>query len=498
MEEEKSRSNIKRNLTLIGAIISNLLLGNSLSWLYTVYSYHSYISEKIPNLNEIYNMIFISLTITCHYISNFIINLFDSHKNIRIYLFISFSLMTISQAILLYIPNIILICLGFAIYGIGTGISIYPLIKNITLHFFEKDSNSSSKIKFLLKSCYYLSPLIFHFYNKFMIRKNNVDSFLFFNIILYMGLGILSIILSFDYVRECLVEETDEKKKDQLIYEFLEDQSIESRSRQSESSASGSQRRVSTFSTSSRASNRTDLNKMVGQKNNSMKNFKFEQKLQKIFFVINSFNFYLIVLFFTIMMLESFYIIYDLEMDLLQYFICFLSILRIILPKIIVKLSFKQVGFIIIVIQILLCLYSKYGEKVHNQELLMTFGISLNYSILTIILTPLSNQLYGNEINLVMESIIKAICNLSCWIKVLCVYLYHNNFSFDITIIPLILSIPILMTVDVSPFCYNVSKSSVFHFSDEDEQEIELQSVTRKTEDFEDVFDNDVKSDAEN
>lgn len=485
---------LKAKITAAGGIISNLLIGTSFAWFYISEEYLTFLSQKITGLNENYKYFFISLILSSLSLSNLLVNIFEFSLHIRVYLSVSYLLIILSQGLLKYSSNILIINLGFALYGFGCGISYYPLFQNIYLHFIKE--KSQSKIIIVFQIFYYLSPSLFYYYSTQIITKYNIETFLFINIIIFSGIGFISVLASIDYLKECFEEETDEEKINLINNQLCLEESTNLNS--SEVTNNNTSRRSSTSSISSVSS---DIHRRVGQRTDEKPRYHFTQKLQNMGIVLKNIDFYKILIFFTIMIFKSICLIYNVNKINIGKLIIAISIFSPLLLFIQKKnyFSLKIFLYASVLIEIILIISSKYSYNIYNKEVLSTIGTALNYLILVTIIEPLTTKIYGNEIDNTMESIIKFVSVLTCWIKYTLLYKNFKDFSFWFTFIPIVLAGVLLLTINIAPFDYNIKndikrkKLGPFEVP-----ETELENINQRAEEVEDVFDDDVKSDVDN
>ena len=140
MEDIKSTdklisNNVKGVLTLIGCIMANILIGNSLIWLYLPEKADYYFEDILKTKKLIVSVILTSSNVTKLFFS-----FYTKYNNIRIYIFISFLLLILSHS-LLYMFNIKSVSIiSFILYGIGIGFPFHQLVINSCLHFINKKS----------------------------------------------------------------------------------------------------------------------------------------------------------------------------------------------------------------------------------------------------------------------------------------------------------------------------------------------------------------------
>lgn len=150
--------------TIIGSIIANIIIGNSLIWLYLPEKTDYYFEDKLKS-----KALIVSLILTFSNFTKLCFSFYTKYQNIRIYLAFSFLFLILSHS-LLYMFNIKSISLiSFILYGIGIGIPFHQIVINSSLHYINK----KPIILLINKISYNISPLLYYF---FLFKHRNYST----------------------------------------------------------------------------------------------------------------------------------------------------------------------------------------------------------------------------------------------------------------------------------------------------------------------------------
>ena len=126
---------IKGISTIIGSIISNIIIGNSLIWLYLPEKADYYFENKLKTKKVI-----ISLILTFSNMTKLFFSFYTKYNNIRIYILLSFLLLILSHSLLYMFTIKVVACVSYILYGIGVGFPFHQLRINSSIHFIEHKS----------------------------------------------------------------------------------------------------------------------------------------------------------------------------------------------------------------------------------------------------------------------------------------------------------------------------------------------------------------------
>ena len=206
--EKIMNQQLKGISTIIGCILSNIIIGNSLIWLYLPEKADYYFDNKLKTKKVI-----VSLILTFSNMTKLFFSFYTKYNNIRIYIFISFLLLILSHSLLymFYIKSISYI--SFILYGIGVGFPFHQLVTNSSLHFINK----KPLILLINTISFNISPVLYYIYfsNSKVISPDGSEIIIF-----YLIISIITTLLSFDYLRECRSEK-NEPNEHSLFYEFF-------------------------------------------------------------------------------------------------------------------------------------------------------------------------------------------------------------------------------------------------------------------------------------
>ena len=474
--------NLKAISTLLGNIIMNLVIGNSLIWLYlsekTNLNFESRPNQNINTVNPINKSrnIILSLIFTFSNITKLNFTIFSKYSNIRIYIIFSLLPIIIAHSLLYMFQIKFTSILAFIIYGIGIGFPYHQLIINTNLHFINK----KFYILLINKFFYYISPLLYLlFFQKYGNDISPIGSEI---IIFYLFLMAICSLMSFDYLRECRTEKIESNEQSLLIKNELEF---------SISDMTGTTERGSGISENSINLEKKD--KIFLNENENI-NRVFISKKQTIITVFNNKNIYLIILFFFSANFLTFEKIYMIKSDDIFFFLLILLISNIIMYIIFSK---TQVPPIILKLMplffhILIIIYHTFNSKKEGfSKKIELFLVTLSYSLQYNIPMPLLKKIYGEKNAIFFSSLLITLSTLSRWI-----FIFINNVRNSLRVLFVVFMIVLLLFINTDAFNFNANNKRK-NLGIELEDKTEDRDEEKETE-IENVCDiADVKSDIE-
>ena len=268
---------IKGVSSIIGCILTNIIIGNSLIWLYLPEKADFYfVEDKLKTKKLI-----VSIILTFSNLTKLFFSFFTKYNNIRIYIFLSFLLLILSHS-LLYMFNIKSVSIvSFILYGIGVGLPYHQLITNSCLHFINK----KALILLINQISFNISPLLYFFFylNTKTISPDGSEIIIF-----YLIFNIIVTLISFDYLRECLNDKNEPNEQSFLIKNELE---------YSITDITNTTDRISNKSENSININKKGKNYFPGENENVAG--VFISKRQTLISVLKDKNIYFIIIFFS-------------------------------------------------------------------------------------------------------------------------------------------------------------------------------------------------------
>ena len=471
----------KKLLTLIGDILMNLVIGNSLIWLYLPKEFNENLESK-PNLNNtpmnLHNkrrISIVSLILTCSNLSKLYFTIFTKYDYIRKYIICSFLLLIFSHIFLYMFPIKYILTVAFILYGLGIGFPYHQLAKNTNLHFID--------IKFYIilinKVCYHISPLLYlifsHFYeNKFFPIGKEM-------IIFYLIVGIICIAISYDYLRDCRDEKIESYEQSLLIKNELEfsitdlTDTTDKDTRLSESSTKLSKKE-----------------KIFLDENENI-NRVFISKRQIALAVFNNKNFYLIILFYFSANFLTYHKIFTIKSDDIFLFLLMLFILNIIIYLIFSKTQIPPLILKLVPLftHILIIIYHTFNSRKENfSNKIELFLVSLSYTFQTNIPLYLMKKIYGEKNALFFSSLLINIASLSKWI-----FLFVDSVRNSLKILNVVFMILLSLFINTGAFNFNEDKKrkNLGIELEEKDDESKNEEKENEVEDAVDIVD--VKSD---
>ena len=487
MQKKKSKNLINSNLksisTLIGNILMNLIIGNSLIWSYLPETLNLNLETKtnqnINLINQTSNKsrkIIISLILTFSNLTKLYFTIFTKYTYIRIYIIFSLLPIIISHSLLYMFQIKLTTILAFIIYGIGIGFPYHQLIINTSLHFI----NNKFSILLISKICYNISPLLYLiFFQKYSNIISPIGSEI---IIFYLVILIICSITSFDYLRECRKDKIESNEQRLLIKNELE---------YSISEMTGTTERSSTLSEDFI---NYEKNQKIFLEENENINRVFLSKKQSIISVFNDKNIYLIILFTFFANFLTFEKIYIIKSEDIFFFLLIIFISNIIIFIIFSKTQVPPIilRLVPLFIHILIIIYHTFNSRKESfSKKIELFLVSLSYSFQMNFLFPLSTKIYGEKSALFFSSLI---LNFSTSSRL--IFLFINNVRNSLRILIVVFMILINLFMNTNTFNFNEEqrrKNLGVELQDKEEEKNE-----EKETEIEDICDiADVKSDVE-
>ena len=487
MQKKKNKNLINSNLksisTLIGNILMNLIIGNSLIWSYLPETLNLNLETKtnqnINLINQTSNKsrkIIISLILTFSNLTKLYFTIFTKYTYIRIYIIFSLLPIIISHSLLYMFQIKLTTILAFIIYGIGIGFPYHQLIINTSLHFI----NNKFSILLISKICYNISPLLYLiFFQKYSNIISPIGSEI---IIFYLVILIICSITSFDYLRECRKDKIESNEQRLLIKNELE---------YSISEMTGTTERSSTLSEDFI---NYEKNQKIFLEENENINRVFLSKKQSIISVFNDKNIYLIILFTFFANFLTFEKIYMIKSEDIFFFLLIIFISNIIIFIIFSKTQVPPIilRLVPLFIHILIIIYHTFNSRKESfSKKIELFLVSLSYSFQMNFLFPLSKKIYGEKSALFFSSLI---LNFSTSSRL--IFLFINNVRNSLRILIVVFMILINLFMNTNTFNFNEDqrrKNLGVELQDKEEEKNE-----EKETEIEEICDiADVKSDIE-
>ena len=487
MQKKKNKNLINSNLksisTLIGNILMNLIIGNSLIWSYLPETLNLNLETKtnqnINLINQTSNKsrkIIISLILTFSNLTKLYFTIFTKYTYIRIYIIFSLLPIIISHSLLYMFQIKLTTILAFIIYGIGIGFPYHQLIINTSLHFI----NNKFSILLISKICYNISPLLYLiFFQKYSNIISPIGSEI---IIFYLVILIICSITSFDYLRECRKDKIESNEQRLLIKNELE---------YSISEMTGTTERSSTLSEDFI---NYEKNQKIFLEENENINRVFLSKKQSIISVFNDKNIYLIILFTFFANFLTFEKIYMIKSEDIFFFLLIIFISNIIIFIIFSKTQVPPIilRLVPLFIHILIIIYHTFNSRKESfSKKIELFLVSLSYSFQMNFLFPLSKKIYGEKSALFFSSLI---LNFSTSSRL--IFLFINNVRNSLRILIVLFMILINLFMNTNTFNFNEDqrrKNLGVELQDKEEEKNE-----EKETEIEEICDiADVKSDIE-
>lgn len=478
---EEDIINQERYFSLAGNLLTTLLTGNSLYLIYFSQHLYKQLTEYESELPENYIYIFIGSVIIFTNISNLCSNYFFNGINIRLIILITYLFLLTGHSLIYYSSYIPFIITGFILYGIGNGISYYPLILN-SARFFPQYKNIISLLNLFI---YSLSPLLFHFISNKIISNNpetGVKKTLKLEIILYLIIGTLSFIFTYDSYELIINNKGDLNEKIMLSGE-IPIQRINTINKEEESSTGESLRNSLVSGTSVKTQN-TNIHNLISRNaisNEEDKIIKFSKNLK---YVIKSKNFIIIILYYIFTLLGTFGLFFEIKNNFSIYLLM-IALFRFISPFMANIFSGKILsGF---------CLFFQLGilyvaaNSVHYTESQINLIVLISgicYGINSTIISSIIPKIYGNDLSYYLSGIIIVFgCSSYCFVYLINSYFNEKKklFLYEIC------------TIIAFVFLFLI-KETAFDFKIRGNQEIDDYELQNDAKNFDAYSINDVKS----
>lgn len=470
-KEQVLNQKLKGISTIIGSIIANIIIGNTLIWLYLPEKADYYFEDKSKSKTLI-----VSLILTFSNLTKLCFGFYTKYQNIRIYLAFSFLFLILSHS-LLYMFNIKSISIiSFILYGIGIGIPFHQIVVNSSLHFISKKSS----ILLINKISYNISPLLYYlfFANTETISPNGTEIIIF-----YLVCAIIASLISFDYIRECLKDKNDSNEQSLLIKNEL-DYSI--------TDITANTDRISEQSETSINLNNKNKNFFPGENDNVRG--VFISKRQSIISVLKDKNIYFILVFFFVSIFLTAEKINKINIDDIFLFYITTFVSRVILylifekmniPSIIIKLAPVFLHTLIIIF------HNKNFEYSKKIEIIL---VSICYSLTYCTIHPLLKKIYGEKNTVFFGDFVLNIASNSRWIIV-----FFGDIRNSAKVLLLVFMFISVLFISTKTFDFNSdSKRKKMEIELEDKNDDDEENNKQEENEIEDALAIvDVKSDVE-
>ena len=473
---------VKSSFVFIGSILTNIIIGNSLHWLSFITFYlHYYNNEhQITTIDtksnyetyplQTYKDMYFILTILFIFsnMSNAVSPFFTKGKNIRIVLFISFFLIICAYSLLYYITNnYSLTIIAFILYGIGIGLPYKAVIENIWKYF----NHSRNAVAFINVLAFAGSAPLFNILCNSMIQKEFIDqevkSFLWMCILLYVICAVVIIVFSFDYSQDTksntqskmkgksnnFLENSTELNSNLLSSRTMRGHNMSLSEREfnmqhihpSESniitipaSSTKNSERPSLLSMNSLNTMNTNINNMIKgdvtsvEKTNDLITQRALSLIfgnHKIYFIILYYSLLSFIIYAWILTSPTYPQLHSIDFDeiystILPYLIYSISFSRFIMPFILSFLGEQRTVIIFGILQTVLSIYLKNilttMEKQYFYIAIICIGFL--YTGNSMLISNITNKIYGNNMAYIISGIVIGIG--SCMAGVF--YIIHN------------------------------------------------------------------------
>ena len=478
---EEDIINQERYFSLAGNLLTTLLTGNSLYLIYFSQHLYKQLTEYESELPENYIYIFIGSVIIFTNISNLCSNYFFNGINIRLIILITYLFLLTGHSLIYYSSYIPFIITGFILYGIGNGISYYPLILN-SARFFPQYKNIISLLNLFI---YSLSPLLFHFISNKIISNNpetGVKKTLKLEIILYLIIGTLSFIFTYDSYELIINNKGDLNEKIMLSGE-IPIQRINTINKEEESSTGESLRNSLVSGTSVKTQN-TNIHNLISRNaisNEEDKIIKFSKNLK---YVIKSKNFIIIILYYIFTLLGTFGLFFEIKNNFSIYLLM-IALFRFISPFMANIFSGKILSGFSLFFQLgILYVAANSVHYTESQINLIVLISGICYGINSTIISSIIPKIYGYDLSYYLSGIIIVFgCSSYCFVYLINSYFNEKKklFLYEIC------------TIIAFVFLFLI-KETAFDFKIRGNQEIDDYELQNDAKNFDAYSINDVKS----
>ena len=435
--EKVLNQKIKGITTIIGNVLTNLIIGNAFIWLYLPEKAEYYFEDKTKTKKLI-----VSLILTFSNLSKLYFSLYTKYKNVRIYIFLSFFLLILSHSLLYMFTIRFVACISFILYGIGVGFPFHQLTINSCIHFIEH----KSLILFINKISYNLSPLlyIFFFSNTQTISPNGGEIILF-----YLILCIIATSISFDYLTECRTDNNEPAEKSFLIKNELE-YSITDITKNTDRNTIKSENSINV--------NKGEKYYFLDENENENVKGVFMSKRKSIISILKDKNIYFIIFFFTSAMFLTVEKIYKININNIKLFLLVLFISKTIIFFILSKIQIPSIIlrtaplFISALIIIFHSFHSKSHEYYTKIEIVL---VSISYSVNYTVIHPLLKKIYGEKNAIFFSDFVINVASASRW-----VILFVDSIRNSVRILVLVFMIISLLFISTKTFEFNADSKN--------------------------------------
>jgi hypothetical protein len=476
--EKVINQKVKGVMTIIGNILTNIIIGNALIWLYLPEKTDYYFDDKIETKKLI-----VSLILTFSNITKLFFSFYTKYNNIRIYILLSFLLLILSHSLLYMFTIKVVACVSFILYGIGVGFPFHQLRINSSIHFIEH----KSLILFINKFSYNISPILYYFFFSYIktISPNGSEIIIF-----YLFVGLITTLISFDYLKECRTDKNEPSEKSLLIKNELE---------YSITDITNNTDRNSIRSENSINLSKGERSYLPGENENITG--VFISKRQSIISVLKDKNIYFILIFFTLAMFLTVEKIHKITIDNTHLFLSVLFISKVIfflifstfqIPSIILRLAPFFIHALIITVH---SFHSKTHEYSTKIEIIL---VSVSYSVNYTVIHPLLKKIYGEKNAIFFTDFVINVASASRWIL-----LFFDSIRNTVRILVLVFMIISLLFISPKTFEFNTnSKDKKLGIELQDKNNIEdIEEINTNEEKENEIEDAlaivDVKSDIE-
>ena len=433
--EKAFNQKLKGVSTIFGSIITNLIIGNYLIWLYLPEKTDYYFDDRIK-----FKKLVVYLIITSSNYTKLFFSFYTKYNNIRVYIFFSFLLLILAHSFIYMFHLKSISIISFILYGIGIGLPYHQLTINSYLHFI----NNKSFILLINKICFNLSPLLYYFFfsNTKTISPNGTEIIIF-----YFILDIILTLISFDYLRECLSDKTESKEHSLLIkneFEF----SIGDITNKTE--------RTSNVSLSSVNLSKNEKN--IFPDNNDNVNDIFRSKKQCIISVLKDNNIYFIILLFGCSMFLTIVKINKISSDDFFLFLIVLIISNVIIYYILEKMNISSgsLKYIPFIVHFLILVFHYYKSKKEKNAKIEIYLFAFSYSIQYSIIEPFLKKIYGEKNSIFFTDFVIKFASSSRLIA-----FFIDDISFLIKAIIIIIMFISVLFINTNAFDFNYKNKSI-------------------------------------
>ena len=434
--EKVINQKIKGIITIIGNVLTNLIIGNAFIWLYLPEKTDYYFEDKTKTKKLI-----VSLILTFSNLSKLYFSFYTKYKNVRIYIFLSFFLLILSHSLLYMFTIRFVAYISFILYGIGVGFPFHQLAINSCIHFIEH----KPLILFINKISYNISPLIYLFFfsNTQTISPTGSEIILF-----YLILCIITTSISFDYLTECRTDNNEPAEKSFLIKNELE-YSITDITKNTDRNTFKSENSINV--------NKGERYYFLDENENENVKGVFMSKRKSIISILKDKNIYFIIFFFTSTMFLTVEKIYKININNINLFLLVLFISKTIIffilskiqvPSIILRIAPLFINALIIIIH---SFHSSHEYYTKIEIILVSISYSVNYTVIH----PLLKKIYGEKNAIFFSDFVINVASASRW-----AILFVDNIRNSVRILVLVFMIISLLFISTKTFEFNADSKN--------------------------------------